>query len=372
MTSRGEVKDIAIRGLRRCYGPYGIYAGRHQFRDYWARDALWTCVGALRLQDMFHIKRTLRLFLHFEKDGHIPLRIGNKHFIQTYLGFRSKKLHPRYEEDKSGNYSAESAALLILALSLYLEKTGDQQFINQYMPKARKIISRLTAQTGKDRLLEERQYTTWMDSISKEGYIFYTNLLIYLALEHFQKICKKMHLHPHIAEQENLDLLKKNINKKFWNKEYFTDWIGNNDKDYFDTFANLIAIYFDFANKTQKKKIFNHIKNNNIARKDGSILKSFPAYDEKYISKKMIALGLKTYCSKVTYPWMSLFYYACKFKEEKKEDESWDNLCRKIIEANEIYECYDMEGKPYSTFLYKAEHPFAWGCGFALLTIRKG
>lgn len=371
MTLRGEVKELAIKGLRKCYGPYGIYAGTHQFRDYWARDGLWACIGGLRLQDMFHIKRTIRLFLHFEKDGYIPLRIGNKHFFQTYIGFKSTHLHARYREDKSENYSTDSATLLILALSEYLKKTNDHTFIIKYLPRVKKIIEGLMRHTNDERLIEEKHYSTWMDSIKKEGTIFYSNVLFYISLERFEDICNKMHLHSTLPSKKVLEIIKKNINKRFWNGEYFIDWIGNNDQEYFDTFANLIALYFDFTTPQQKKKIFQYIKDNNIIKEDGTILKSFPDYNEKYISEKMNAMGMRDYCSKITYPWMSFFYYACICKENGKEDEGWDELCKRTIKDKDIYECYNQKLKPYKKLFYKAEHPFAWGCAFVLLTIRK-
>ncbi len=363
MNHTKECQKIAIQGLRSCYGKKGIYAGLHQFRGYWARDSMWASLGALELKDYNVVKENLQLFLDFEKEGRIPLRIGNRFLWQTFLGIKSKKLYAHYNEDKRGTFSSDSNTLFVMAFYNYYLKTKDAAFVKKNQNKLKKIINCLSKYAGSDMLIKEDYYSTWMDGLRKKGKTFYSNLLYYLAMKFYSKLYK-------IKNVKFLKNLEKNIKKTFWNGKYFIDWVGNNDKDYFDTFANLIAIYFNFANKKEKKLIFEFIQKNKIINQNGTIHKSYPGYSEKYISPFLKFIGLKGYCSTITYPWMSFFYFLCLKKEKTettKSKKALENLCKRIISDCTIYECYNKKLKPYTTIFYRAEKPFAWGCSFAIL-----
>jgi len=52
--------DIAVKNLRQCYSDQGILAGLKHFDDYWARDSLYACWGALKLKDYEIVKRRLK------------------------------------------------------------------------------------------------------------------------------------------------------------------------------------------------------------------------------------------------------------------------------------------------------------------------
>ena len=369
-----ECKKIAISGLRECYGPNGFYAGLHQFKDYWSRDSMWTCLGALELNDIQIVKKNLQTFLKFEKDGFIPLRVGNKFIFQTFLGLKSKKEYPKYHEHQSNSISTDSNTLLIVALYHYVLKTNDLSFFKKHQEKIEKILSKILEFTNKNNLVQENYYSTWMDGLKKRGKIFYSNLLFYLAVKYYINLSNKLRTKSEQFTDKFLKDLEKSIRKTFWNGKYFSDWIGNNDKDYLDTFANLIAIYFDFATKNEKDSIFKFIKQNNIIRKDGTILKSYPDYSSKYISPFLKLIGLRGYCSIITYPWMSFFYFLCLQKEKKitKQDKNdIQNLCDIILRDRTVHECYTFKQKPYKTLWYTSEHPFAWACSFAVLLLNK-
>ena len=53
---------------------------------------------------------------------------------------------------------------------------------------------------------------------------------------------------------KNRDLLKLQINEKFWNGQYFSDWIHKGKvNNYFSTDGNLLAILWGIADKKQSK-----------------------------------------------------------------------------------------------------------------------
>jgi hypothetical protein len=372
--SLAECKKIAVSGLKKCYGPRGIYAGLHQYRDYWSRDSMWACMGALELNDVQIVRKNLELFLNLEKNGLVPLRIGNRFFIQTFLGIKSKKEYPKYREYQNESVSTDANTLFVIAVYKYYEKTKDKKFLKKYYKKIEQILMRTYRFKDEYGLIEEDAYATWMDGLRKKGKIFYSNVLFYVAVKYYLEICRKTGLKSNSFSEKFLKNMENNIRTTFWNGMYFTDWLGNNDEKYFDTFANLVAVYFDFATGKEKASIFKFIESKKLVNESGLILKSFPEYSSIYISPFLILMGLKGYCSKVTYPWMSFFYFLCLKKENKLFEKNrlrLENLCKIVIKDGVVYETYNFKLKPYKTLLYTSERPFAWACSFAVLLLKE-
>ncbi len=364
--------SLAVNNLRKCYGEDGIRAGLHQFNDYWSRDSMWASLGALIIGDYEIVRKNLETFIKAEKKGLIPLRIGNKFFIQTFMGLKSKKLHPNYYEHKSKTIATDSNTLLVIALYYYIRTTKDNDFFKKHHERIRRILQRVQEMTDDDSLIIEDYYSTWMDAIKKRGKTFYSNLLFYLAVKYYLELIRDNGINSERFSKKLLETIRNNIKKTFWNGTYFKDWVGNNDKDYFDTFANLIAVYFDFATNDEKETILDFIKKNNIIRNDGTILKSYPDYKSNYISLLLKLIGMKGYASAITYLWMSLFYFLSLKKEKKlmKEDIlKMRRLCSLIIKDKTIHECYSFQLKPFKTLIYSSEHPFAWASSFAVLLL---
>ena len=72
MNKEKDVVLIAGKG----HETYQLVAGRKKhFDDYWARDCFFGCLGALKLKDYLIVKKSLELFLKYQKnDGN---EIGN-------------------------------------------------------------------------------------------------------------------------------------------------------------------------------------------------------------------------------------------------------------------------------------------------------
>ena len=368
-----DVNSIAISSLRRCYSNNGIYAGLHQFKDFWARDSFYASFGALEIGDLDIVKRNLSLFLHFEKQGIIPLRIGNKFFIQTMLGKRPKRLFAKFNDDKKGSFCSDSQTLFLISFARYIKKVKDSNFADKNATKIIRIIRTLFSHTQKNFLLYENYYSTWMDAIKKKGYIFYSNLLYYSALDEIFKLYSKKSINLGY-DKAFLNSLFNKIQSTFWKDDHFTDWLGNNKHDYFDTFANLLAIYLGFASKKQSRKIFGFIDEKRMVNRFGAIKKSFPNYPKNLISKRMRAIGLLGYCSKIYYPWMSFFYFYC-LKDFEILDSSMklaeESLLKRVFGQKEVFEAWDFSLKPYYSLFYYSEHPFAWACSFLVLLCSK-
>ena len=88
--------EICRRDLRNNYGKHGIYAGSKQYKEYWARDSLFACLGATKLGDFGIVKKNLSLFLKFQKDnGHIPSNIIESDRILRIFGIEKKYKKPK-------------------------------------------------------------------------------------------------------------------------------------------------------------------------------------------------------------------------------------------------------------------------------------
>lgn len=368
-----KAKSLATNSLRKCYSETGIYAGLHQFKDYWARDSFYASLGAIEIGDLEMVKKNLSLFLHFEKQGRIPLRIGNRLFIQTMLGKESKRLFTRYGDDKKGSFCSDSQTLFLIAFARFVKKSKDRNFADKNATKIIRIIRTLFSHSQKNFLLYENYYSTWMDAIKKKGFIFYSNLLYYFALDEIYQLYAKTEVDLGY-DKVFLNKLFNKIQSEFWKTDHFTDWLGDNNKDYFDTFANLLAIYLGFASKSQSLKIFSFIKEKNMVNRFGTIKKSFPDYSKNLISKRMRLLGLTDYCSNIYYPWMSFFYFYC-LKRFGVQDSSInlteESLLKRVLAQKEVFEAWDFSLKPYRSLFYYSEHPFAWACSFLVLLCSK-
>ena len=111
-----KAHDIALSSLRSCYSQEGIFAGLHQFSDYWARDSLFSSWGALAIGDSGIVRKNLSLLLRNQRaNGQIPLRVGDYFIGLKVLGINLKQsLKPRYSQDKDFSCPTDQNSLLII------------------------------------------------------------------------------------------------------------------------------------------------------------------------------------------------------------------------------------------------------------------
>ncbi len=376
---------IAISNLRKCYSEYGIFAGTHQFSDYWARDGLFASLGSLAIGDNEAVRKELELMLTFQAhDGQFPMRVG-----QYFLGFKmlglptKKELKPRYDQDKYGSMPVDQNSLFIIAFSEYLKKTGDINFLNNnYNSIEKAILWNLSNDNGGDGLLEEGHYAGWTDSLRKKGNVLYTNALHCEALRLMAELSAKS---GHDAEAKKyLALharLKSAINKKFWNSRYYSDWIMPGKKagkgtrrekrhDYFSTDGNLLAILFGIADRKQGLSIQREILARRISAKVPS-LTNHPKYPFWMQSLLDTIFGIGDYHNGLSWLWLgsldALAKHRLGLKSEAREE--LEKIASIITLHKGVYEVYTPDAKPVNRLLYKSEQPFAWSAGLYLYAL---
>src|SRR5476651_109742 len=107
--------------FRKQYGKGGIYAGSSHFHDYWCRDSMFACFGALSIGDYAIVHTVLSRFLdNLRKDGHVAMRIGTKNQVLRYLRLpTSEGIH--HAQDKGTNSVYDSNSLLLIIADKYEE-----------------------------------------------------------------------------------------------------------------------------------------------------------------------------------------------------------------------------------------------------------
>ena len=353
---------IAIRDLRKCYSD-GILAGLRNFDNYWARDSFFSSFGSLALKDYNVVKKNLELFLKYEKNGQLALRIDNYYFYSLkFLGIKIKgKFKARYKEDKLHHIPKDQNSLFIINLNEYIKATKDYKFLRKNYYKVKKIID----WNGKD-LIKEESYSGWADSIKRKGYVLYTNVLHCKALYDFYKLSKdKEYLRLH-------NKIKDKINKKFWNGKYYVDFLGSN---YLATDGNILGILFNIFPKNRIKKVINSIEE----KRTGFISLAYPQYKRSLVFFPFHFLNMYDYHNMI-WLWLDSLYALILYKNnfKKKSLELMNKISDLIIKYDNVYEIYERnedkkkkEYAPVSRFFYKSEVPFAWSAGIFIYTVKE-
>ena len=223
--------EIATRDLRACYGEQGIFAGLHQFKNYWARDSFFASLGSLKLKDYEIVKSNLQLYLkNTKQSGQIPFRVG-PNMVLKHLGIESKNAI-LYENDKSKKKSVDQNSLLIISFYNYIKETKDNDFLKKHIDTVEKIILwNFTQDADKDLLIEESPYCNWADSVKKKGTVLYSNVCHCYALYCLSELFKlSMNKEKAKHYRNTYEKVKENINRDFWTGEYYLDWINKEKK----------------------------------------------------------------------------------------------------------------------------------------------
>lgn len=360
---------IAISTLRDRYTPMGIFAGKYQFSDIWARHSNYAAMGSLLLGDFDIVKQNLKtLFDYMNKDGQIPHRIGQQYQLLKFWGIHAKKPKPRYTEDKSLSITTDNNSLQIILLDRYIELSEDIEFLKSVFEKAKKVINWNFKQDKNNNLLiEEDNYSNWTDSLKRNGTVFYTNVMHFRAVTGFAKCCKRLKKQDEANFYFSLaEKIKKELNNNFWNGDYFIDRIDRVGKKHqqFSTEGNVFAIIFDLATPEQSTLIHKTIENLKL-NKGFTTRTCFPKYRFKDVYLPFYFMNLADYHNGLEWLWVGCADAVSK-NYSNLTDLARNNLlkiAKKIVEFNNVYEVYD-KGKPVQRFWYKSEKWYAWSSGF--------
>lgn len=350
--------DIALNDLRKCFSDHGIVAGRKKLNFYRARDAFFASLGANSLGELSASWKSIELFLSKQrKDGLIP------HMITQKL---KPHFHQVVSEPLDGN------ALLIISLRDYFEKSNDAQFLEKHFDKVRKAMEWLKHQDrDKDLLLEEEFFSSWRETVLKSGKLLYTNCLYYKALVDFTAICRAVGKEEIAVDYSSLaETLKGEINRQFWQGNYYFDWIDYIKHDNFAVDGNVLAILFGLADDIQSRMIENKIKQHQLNKVP--LQANYPLYPFWRIPPALFPLEAYHYHNGSSWLWLGCLN-AIALKKMGWRKEARQEL-RKIAEAinsqGSVHEVF-LDGKPLNSIVLKSEPFFAWSAGLFVKAVRE-
>jgi sucrose-6F-phosphate phosphohydrolase len=179
----GTGYDQALVALRKNITPLGFSACSLDdnevtgtdvnYRSVWARDGSITLISTIELEDP-HVraaqKQTLRTLLdHLSPNGQVPanVRIDNK--TPDYSGV-------------GGICSIDGGLLTIIAFYHYVNKTQDNDFLNEYSGRLQHVMNWLSAlDSNNDGLLEIPEAGDWTDLFGRSYHVLYDEILWYRA-----------------------------------------------------------------------------------------------------------------------------------------------------------------------------------------------
>jgi glycogen debranching enzyme len=379
---------IAKKDLLSLYKKYGIHTGGNHFTDYWARDSMYACFGAMSLANysdrndinLNHVRLNLELLSRYQNKntGQVPVRVGSKYIFLKMLGLNDKSFSARYKQDKLFLHPfsddirpTDPNPLYVIVSCLYILSTKDNKFKYKYISNIKRAIEWCISRT-EDNLIKEGPYCTWEDTVAKKGKVLYTNALFYGAIKSFIKILDDK---KEIARYDRLaKYLKYKINSNYWKENYYIDWIDGDKKyDYFSMDGNLFAILFGIADKQKANKIQRFVDkkglNDLVPSKTCYTKAKNNSYPEKHVSMLNRSVGMTNYHSRWMWIWLGSLDVIIKNKIGNKEKA--DKLFKKIssitIRDGVCHEVYNIDGYPVNFGIrFRSEAPSSWTAGMYL------
>ena len=349
-----------------------VQAGSHQFQSFWTRDFCFASFGLSKTSQNEAVKNHLQKLLDtMNGDGLIP-RILESSFskktvlVNTVFSFLPKSIKKSKHNKvlraehfgEHGTLSIDSNALVIIACFEYLKYSSDQDFISKNSQKLIKCFDFYKTRM-KDGLVFQKKYEDWQDSAKREGITFYTNLLYFQAAKCLND-CELISF--------DLKSQKELIYSTFYSNDLF---ISIKEKKQIDIAANYLAILFDFV-PTEKQ--VPHLKSITQANYSSGVwpICAYPNSDPDQISWTCKYVGLSRYHDDMIWSWINGLKLGALAKlDEVAYQKYLQDIEKQNTELGYIFEVYSTKTHmPVKNILYQSEHPFSWGLGIILWSIK--
>jgi len=175
--------DQALVTLRKNITPLGFSACSLEdnevtgvdanYRSVWARDGAITLISTIELEDpqiRATQKQTLRTMLdHISPNGQVPAFVRIDTNTPDYSGV-------------GGICSIDGGLLTVIAFYQYINKTQDNDFLNEYSDRLQRVMNWLSAlDSNNDGLLEIPEAGDWTDLFGRSYHVLYDEILWYRA-----------------------------------------------------------------------------------------------------------------------------------------------------------------------------------------------
>lgn len=320
-----KVKE-AIYSISNCIGKFGFYASSDRYRyEYWTRDLFYSLDPLIRLglaeKARQHIKA---LWKDQSKDGALPRYFLDHRYKwiprKLYLELRGRKIVKTIRsretiETRYRHWTVDSTPLAILLTYRFSELTKDREILH-YLSKKIKLAVKNIESIASGPLIKGGD---WRDSLPSMGekFLLSNNSILY-------------RVYKVIGEDGKALEVKRNINRRFWNGEYYVDFLGGNN---IDPLGVSLAVLFDIIPKSRYSQVSKQLLN--ASSKYG--IKSNVDVDLIWDRRRVNTSS----CNHVYSVWPFVSYYSIlalnkmgRVKEAREESNKLDRL-------HGFYEWYD-------------------------------
>lgn len=325
-----------------------LCAGFRHFREPWARDFGFACLG-LRAEGQAEIARAgIRLFFrHQRPDGQLPLKLHSTRLLERYL----HSLLARVQPDESdlipryltahGTRSLDSVLLLIIAW-------GELGQMEELRPQAQKALDWVERKRDRRGLIVQGPFADWADSIGRRGAVLYTNVLWWKA---------RQMLKPDPATGQ---LLLKHF--------YRDGYLYNTPvSPVFTSAGNFMAVAWGLTDPQQSASILDYARANKISDVVPARVtdRNYPFYQ---VSPLMYVARIPHYHTHCSWMWIGAWHaVACQRAGRELEARQITERMLAIVERDcTVYEVHDRDGRPLARFFYHSEEPLSWNAAMLL------
>ena len=276
--AEGHEKSLDL--LRECSTPHGFFASPRKVRNYsrvWGRDSMIIGLAAVMTGDADLIETFRRSLVALVENqgfhGEIPSNVDPQTGRVSYGGMAGR---------------VDADLLFIIGCGEYWKATGDDDFIQDMLPKIEKVAFLLGCWEFNTRgLIYVPQTGDWADEYLHHGYILYDQLLYLQAKKTLRSMYKHIHQSEDHSLTDSIGRLKTLIRANYWIEEddnipdevyheilykkgltaagecrdrYWMPYFSPHGYGYrFDAFANVLVSLTDVSDDERREQVDQHI-----------------------------------------------------------------------------------------------------------------
>ncbi|MFN8613756.1 MAG: hypothetical protein U0931_39845 [Vulcanimicrobiota bacterium] len=325
-----------------------LCAGFRHFREPWARDFGFACLG-LQAEGLADIARAgIRLFFrHQRADGQLPLKLHSTRLLERYLHSLLGRVQPD-ESDLVPRYLTAHGTRSLDSVLLLLIAWGELGQMEDLRPQAMRALEWVERKRDGRGLIVQGPYADWADSIGRRGAVLYTNVLWWKA---------RQFLKP----DEPVGAL---LLRHFFRDGYL---FNTPSSPIFTSPGNFMAVAWGLTDASQSESILAYARARNIGQPVPSRVtdRNYPFYQ---VSPLMYLARIPHYHTHCSWMWIGCWHaLACQrvgYTQEASE------LVRRMLTTVErdgtVYEVHDRNGQPLARLFYHSEEPLAWNAAMIL------
>ena len=350
-----------------------LHAGYRNFRESWARDFGFASYGLLALGKHDTVRQTLEAFFwHQTGAGQLPVKLHSLDFVTRYFhSFLGREqstegvLRPKYISGH-GAPSLDGQAMLVISALTYARETKNAEFLKFQWGSLVAAMRWLESFKGDadEKLLYQRSFADWADSVARRGCVHYTNVVYWKALIEMAEAAASLDMLAHAEYyRQKADAVALAIHQGFWNHElgYF---ITSKSLPLLCSDGNLLAIAWGLATPEQAKRILETMDQIGMASPVPTRVTS-SAYPRELIAIENVIGGMPHYHTEAAWIWLGAWHVIAQARcgDLVKAKELLSRIAQVIVRDKQVNEVYGKNGKPMASLWYKPEAPLTWNAG---------